>query len=239
MADIFRVHQSIADLHQAPRRDSMRVSQALYGETAQRLEAHEGWVRVKLSRDGYEGWVMEEALGPNLKPATHQLTVIASHIYPAANIKSAPVQEIYRGSALTVTGRAENFATLEGGGFVFAKHVEANPADAAALAAQYLGVPYLWGGKTARGLDCSGLIQIILQLLGLHPPRDSGPQCEDLGTPTQIPARNDLVFWKGHVGIMSSKTRLIHANGFHMAVVEEDLDEACARMGAPLAIKRL
>lgn len=241
MAESLQVLWPIADLHREARRDGMRVSQALSGEGVEILSAHEGWARVRLQADGYEGFMQEEALGKAPSP-THRLMVPASHIYPEANIKSAPVVEAYLGCGLAVAGREGNFLKLAGGGFIIAAHVERQHADPASIAAQFLHVPYLWGGKSMRGLDCSGLIQLALAACGMKAPRDSGPQSESLGVALPQAAalkRNDLVFWKGHVGILTAPGLLLHANAFHMQVVEESLAGAIARIGAPSVIRRL
>lgn len=241
MADLPRILWPVADLHEGPRRDAIRVTQALYGEAAEILEAHEGWARVRLENDGYEGFVMEEALGQAPAP-THRLMVPASHIYPQPDIKSAPATEAFLGCGLAVAGREGNFLKLVQGGFLHAAHVEARHADSASVAALFLHVPYLWGGKTARGLDCSGLIQIALAACGIRSPRDSGLQQQALGVALAEGAplsRNDLVFWPGHVGILTAAGRLLHANAHHMMVAEEDLGAAIARIGKPAAIKRL
>ena len=241
MAEMLRILRPVVDLHAAPRRDGMRVTQALWGEAAEILHSHEGWAHVRLQADGYEGFMEEEALGPAPAP-THRLMVPSAHVYPQPDIKSAPAFEAYLGCGLAVAGVEGNFLRLAQGGFLAAAVMDAKPADPAAMAAQFLHVPYLWGGKTARGLDCSGLVQIALAACAISAPRDSGPQQQQLGRPVaqaEALQRNDLVFWKGHVGMLTAPDRLLHANAHHMQVVEEDFALAIARIGKPAAIKRL
>ena len=182
------------------------------------------------------GW-----LGPALAP-THWLAVPMSHSYPAPDIKQGPESPLFLNSRLTVTGEDKYFLRLADGRFVKKSHtlpLGSHLSDPAAVALQYLGVPYLWGGKSFAGLDCSGLVQLALHACGHQAPRDSCPQ-QALGVPVSGDLRrNDLVFWKGHVGILTAPDRLLHANGHHMQVREEPLAEAITRIGPAEAIRRL
>ena len=116
--------------------------------------------------------------------------------------------------------------------------------DAAGVALRFLGAPYLWGGRESLGLDCSGLVQQALAACGKACPRDTDMQA-GIGVavaPGDL-ARGDLVFWKGHVGMMLDAERMVHANGHHMATVVEPLAEAIARIeaagyGPPTAYRR-
>ena len=109
-----------------------------------------------------------------------------------------------------------------------------NETDFVAVAERFLGTPYLWGGKTALGLDCSGLVQVALTACGVSCPRDSDMQEEALGTavaadPSAL-LRGDLIFWKGHVAIVRGPDSLLHANAHHMAVAIEPVAQAVARI---------
>ncbi|MDP4822684.1 MAG: C40 family peptidase [Aestuariivirgaceae bacterium] len=232
-----RLAAASTDVQKAPRRDAMRMTQGLRGEDVRVFERHEGWAYVQLEADGYVGYVEEEALGPRGPAATHWLSVPSSFAYPAADLKTSPVLEVFFGTRLAVTGTDANYARTPLG-FVPLSHVKSldTPrADPAGIAAEFMYAPYLWGGKTVRGLDCSGLVQLALNACGIAALRDTDMQEASLGRalnagePLQ---RNDLVFWKGHVGILSGPESLIHANGTHMQVVEEPLAQAITRIAA-------
>lgn len=242
MSERKRIAIPVADLHDKPRNDSMRVTQGLYGEAVEILHSAGEWAHVRLVRDGYEGHVIAQALGDSQVLASRLFSVPAGHIYSAPDIKSSPVTEIYRGACVAVKATDGGFMELAEGGFVHAAQMQEAPTDMAAKASEYLFVPYLWGGKTSRGIDCSGLVQVILQACGMESPRDSGPQEKALGRPLaafETPDRNDLVFWKGHVGMLTGPQKLIHANAFHMRVAEEDFGQARQRIGEPTSIRRL
>jgi cell wall-associated NlpC family hydrolase len=233
-----RIIFASVDVQKAPRRDAMRMTQALMGEDVRVFETQEGWAFVQLEADGYVGFVEEEALAPRATAATHWLCVPSSFAYPAADLKTGPVQEIFLGARLTVTSVEGQYARTSQGNFLSVSHVKPlgeHRADPARIASEFLYVPYLWGGKTARGLDCSGLIQLALNACGINTLRDTDMQEASLGrmlAAGEALQRNDLVFWKGHVGILSGPETLIHANGTHMQVVEEPLAEAIARIAA-------
>jgi cell wall-associated NlpC family hydrolase len=160
-------------------------------------------------------------------------------------VKVRPTAELPFLAAVPVTGTTGAFAKLRSGGFVPRPHLEPAPGDAAAQAARLAGAPYLWGGRSAWGLDCSALVQLALLAAGVSAPRDSDMQAAMLGhalAPDAELRRGDLVFWKGHVGMLADAATLIHANAHHMAVVIEPLAEAVARIaaagGGPVAGRR-
>jgi len=233
-----RIVFAATDVQKAPRRDAMRITQGLMGEDVRVYERQEGWAYVQLTADGYVGYVEEEALAPTGLSATHWLSVPSSFTYPAADLKTSPVEEIFFGARLSITAIEDNYARTSEGRYLPLSHVKQigeYRADPASIATEFLHVPYLWGGKTARGLDCSGLIQLALNACGIHVLRDTDMQEASLGRALEKGEalhRNDLVFWKGHVGILSGPKTLIHANGTYMQVVEEPLAEAIRRIAA-------
>jgi cell wall-associated NlpC family hydrolase len=233
-----RIVFACADVQKAPRRDAMRMTQALMGEAVRVFEAQEGWAHVQLEADGYVGFVEEEVLAARGPAPTHWLSVPSSFAYPAADLKTSPVQELFFGTRLTIISIEGQYARTSQGGFLPVSHVKPIGewrSDPAHIASEFLHVPYLWGGKTARGLDCSGLIQLALNACGISALRDTDMQEISLGRALaagEALQRNDLVFWKGHVGILSNPKTLIHANGTHMQVVEEPLAQAIARIAA-------
>ena len=242
MPDRLQIILPLADLMLEPRRDAMRVTQALYGEALEIISSREGWAHVRLEIDGYEGFIDEQAIGHEALPDAI-LSVPASHAYPRPDMKSNPASPLYFGAQFKIIDKEGEFVRLANQLFVKAAHIDKfTYQDPASMALQYLHVPYLWGGKTFAGIDCSGLVQIACQACAIKAPRDSGPQSQSLGQALSEAAtlmRNDLIFWPGHVGILTSADRLLHANAHYMMVVEEALETAIHRIGKPSQIRRL
>jgi cell wall-associated NlpC family hydrolase len=225
-------------LRREPRFDATLDTEALLGETVTLYEESEGWAWVQLSRDGYVGYVPSEGLTRALIAPTHRVSALRTYIYPQPDGKAPPLALLSLNALVSVAGEQGRFLALEGGGYVFARHAlpigEAAP-DYVAVAEAFLGTPYLWGGRTSVGLDCSGLVQLAAEAAGLTAPRDADMQAAELGRPIEWQdgatlRRGDLVFWEGHVGIMTSAHELLHANAHHMAVAVEPLAEAMARI---------
>ncbi len=232
----------VAPLRVGPRPDARLSTEALLGEPVTVFDADgEGWAWAQLDRDRYVGYVPAGALGPAPAAPTHRVRALRSLIFPAPDIKTPPAGWLTLGTRLTALETQGDFVRIARG-FVHAGHLE--PAayrekDPVAVAERFLGTPYLWGGKTAFGIDCSGLVQVVLEAAGYAAPRDSDMQEQALGEalpgdPNQFPAlrRGDFVFWKGHVGMMLDDTFLIHANAHHMAVASEPLFAAIERVHA-------
>jgi cell wall-associated NlpC family hydrolase len=253
-----RIIVPVAPIRHAPRADAAIDSEALQGETVRVFETTaEGWCWVQLEADGYVGFVAAEAIGPIAPEPTHRVTALRTFVYPAADMKLPPLATLAFGSRIALGEPAETrktpyFWLADGSGAVVARHVapvDAPPeADFVAVAARFLETPYLWGGRSAFGIDCSGLVQAALAATGRAAPRDSDQQAAALGAPVEGGvdadlARGDLVFWTGHVGILRDATTLLHASGHHMAVVAEPLDVAIARYAglgvAPTGVRRL
>jgi cell wall-associated NlpC family hydrolase len=177
----------------------------------------------------------------------HRVAVPRTWVYPAPDIKTPPVLALPMNSQLAVAGSEGRFAAFDRG-FIVADHLRplTEPeADFVAVAERFLGAPYLWGGKTWSGLDCSGLVQVALEAAGHAAPRDTDLQQAALGeaVPDSDLQRGDLVFWRGHVGVMLDAETLLHANAHHMQVAREPLAAARARIartGAEiLSVRRL
>ena len=226
-------------------------SELLHGEPVEVYDQNAGWSWVQSKVDGYVGYVQSAALQPGAYTATHRVRVSRTHIYPGASIKTADRGVISMGALLQVAQIEGDFAELSGNaGFVFAKHlapIGQYEGDHVDVARCFLHAPYRWGGRSSIGLDCSGLIQMTLAACGINCPRDTDMQEQTLGIPIvhDLAAlrRGDLVFWKGHVGIVSAPDMLLHATGYVMQVIEEPLQAAVDRIagqGLPItSIKRL
>jgi cell wall-associated NlpC family hydrolase len=216
--------------------DASFLTEALKGERVTIYDTNaEGWAWGQLAADGYVGWLSENALKPTGAPPTHKVTALRTLVFPGPSIKLPPIEALPLGARLTVARFEDRLAVTAAGAYVPAPHlapIDHYESDFVAMAERFLGAPYLWGGKTMLGLDCSGLVQVALTACGVPCPRDSDMQeaafCE--AADISNPQRGDLMFWKGHVAIVRDRLTLIHANAFHMAVVIEPIAEAVARI---------
>jgi cell wall-associated NlpC family hydrolase len=231
-----------APLRQEPRPDAPLETEALLGERVTIYDSNaEGWAWGQLAADNYVGWLPLGALAPPGVPPTHKVAALRSFAFPGPSIKLPPIEALPLGAKLAVVRIEDRLAVTQAGGYVPAAHLKPigeNESDFVAVAERFVGVPYLWGGKTALGLDCSGLVQIALTACGVSCPRDTDMQDAALGNQVRANAdwsnleRGDFVFWKGHVAIVHDAASLLHANAFHMAVAIEPIAAAIARIRA-------
>jgi Bacterial dipeptidyl-peptidase Sh3 domain/NlpC/P60 family len=241
----------VADVRNAPAPDAPLDTQALCGERVTVYEEHEGWAWGQLGRDSYVGYLPAHLLGAAPRQPTHRVTALRTFVYPAPNMKVPPLEALPLGAEVSVEGEGE-YARAAGHGFIYAPHLQPiahYEPDFVSVAEKFLGTPYLWGGKTALGLDCSGLVQVSLAASGISVPRDTDVQAREIGIELPVSdstdlRRGDLVFWKGHVGIMCDAQTLLHANAHHMMVAREPFATARARIlaksfGAITALRRL
>ena len=248
----FTVASEHVDLKRAPRPDAPLDTQLLFGEAVTLFDEDDGWAWVQAARDGYVGYVATSALTRGGATPTHRVVVERTFVYPAADMKTPILGAIPLGGDVVVTATSGAFSRLAGFGFVFGAHLapcdEAVP-DFVTVAEGLIGTPYLWGGKTSLGIDCSGLAQAATTMAGASLPRDTDLQAK-VGEPVSFDKepsqlrRGDLVFWKGHVGIMRDPETLLHANAHHMLVASESFYVARKRIfaasGSDLtAIRRL
>jgi cell wall-associated NlpC family hydrolase len=225
-------------LRREPRFDATLDTEALRGEIVTVYDESEGWAWVQLSRDGYVGYVPGEGLTRALVASTHRISALRTYVYPEPDGKTPPLALLSLNAGIATPRKVGKFLALEGGGFVVASHAApigtAEP-DFVAVAEAFVGTPYLWGGRTSIGTDCSGLVQLALEAAGHASPRDADMQAQELGRvidPKGALRRGDLVFWEGHVGIMTSGKDFLHANAFHMAVAAEPFAQAKRRIKA-------
>ncbi|MFC7333799.1 NlpC/P60 family protein [Rhodocista pekingensis] len=252
-----QIRTGFAALTETPDFDGRQSSQLLFGEVFTVYEERDGWVWGQNGTDGYVGYLRLEALDAEVRTPTHTVTALRSYVYPEPDLKTPPLDLLSLESRLSVTGQSgggrgqqAGWLELATGGWIFAGHaaaLPAPPADPVDTALRLLGTPYLWGGRTSLGLDCSALVQLALAAAGLPCPRDSDMQAASVGTLVSPDGRGhafhrgDLVFFPGHVGIMADADDLIHANAFHMEAVREPLAAVLARAGDKgiTAVRRL
>jgi cell wall-associated NlpC family hydrolase len=247
---LLRCCEPVADLRRDPSPQAPIETQVLFGEDVTIYDEDEGYAWVQLKSDSYVGYMSSNALAAPAETPTHRVGVPRTFVYPVPNIK-APILNALPLNARFAAAPEGDFLRLASGGFVFARHaapLEDATGDFVAVAESLLNAPYLWGGKSGLGVDCSGLVQISLAGAGIAAPRDTDLQEQALGAPIALDfanlRRGDLIFWKGHVGILRDAGTLLHANGFHMQVASEPLREAVERIaektfGAVTSVKRL
>lgn len=236
-----QIMEGVTAMRREPRHDAPLETELLFGEAVIVYDEREGWAWAQAESDSYVGYVSADALAPEVFAPTHRVGVLRTHQYPAPDIKAPPL-ELLSMNALVAVERAEGrFAVLKDGRFAVAAHLAPlgeYEKDFVAVAERFLGTPYLWGGRTSIGLDCSALVQLALQSAGIPCPRDTDMQETVLGEALSDPKdqsafrRSDLVFWKGHMGVMLDEVRLLHANAHHMAVAIEPVADAIARIAA-------
>ena len=245
----FEVVEPVADLRRGPSHEAPLDSQVLLGECMTVYETTgEGWAWGQIESDGYVGWLSANALAAPGPPPTHKVRALRTLVFARPDIKTPPLTSLPMGARLAVARQDERFAITASGWHVPQTHlvpIKSKQDDFVAVAEQFLDTPYLWGGKTSLGIDCSGLVQIALQAAGIACPRDSDMQELALGQITSLAdlRRGDLVFWKGHVAIARNDHELTHANAHHMMVAVEPVEEAIRRIkaagGEVTSVKRL
>ena len=248
----FVVLDGVVDLKREPRPDAALETQLLHGETLRVYDEEDGWGWAQADRDGYVGYVAMSALWRDQIEATHRVAAGRTFVYPSPDMKQPVLMGLPMDARLHVCDVVGDFVKLRPYGFAFAAHVaplDERAADRAGIAELFENVPYLWGGKTTLGIDCSGLVQVSASMAGLSLPRDTDMQ-ETTGARVEVESslgglrRGDLVFWRGHVGLMLDAEALLHANAHHMLVAREPLvhakDRIYAKSGSTItSIRRL
>ncbi len=234
----FQVNCGSAPLRRLPDKKAVLDTELLFGETVILYDEDKGWAWVQSEIDGYVGYTERSGLNSEPLQSTHSVTVLASHIYPEPDLKTVPIYSLPMTARVTVNDKTNNYYKLASGGWIFAGHLEPihiHAVDHCEIARMFLNIPYLWGGKTSVGIDCSGLLQVSLARCGKLIPRDSDMQISSgqsvLYTSDEKDLRRgDLVFWPGHAGILLESQTIIHANATEMRVTMAPLDDLVAKI---------
>ncbi|MGE0279549.1 MAG: NlpC/P60 family protein [Rhizobiaceae bacterium] len=239
-----RVAVPVANVRRKPDSHAGLDTQLLLGDDVFVFEMREGWAWVQSARDGYVGYINVGSLTDRHDTPTHIVTAPRTFVYSGADLRFPQVEALSMGCAVTVVGdtetRGTRYALLANGEALIEKHLRPigeHSDDFVSVAETFPNTPYLWGGTSGFGIDCSGLVQLSMRMCGLDVLRDTDMQEHSIGAPLDAGVnfsnvrRGDLVFWKGHVAIMTDGENMIHANGHTMLVSHEQLDDAIERIG--------
>jgi len=251
-ASIRQSLSGVLPLYCAPSHDAQQSSQIRYGEFLDVFEDNgEGFLWVQNRSDRYVGYVPSSGkFGESIAMMSNRITALKAHVYPKPHVRATPIDELTLGSYVSVCGKHNRWLELTSGGFVFETNVMAtefaNTPDYVFTAGRMLHTPYLWGGRTPKGIDCSGLVQLSLEMAGIDFPRDSDQQREAFAEPLDCHwkdrnwKRGDIVFFlpNPHVGIMTGTDHMIHASGHVMEVTVEPLADFISRGNEVVAVAK-
>jgi cell wall-associated NlpC family hydrolase len=247
---VTKVASDVIPLRGAPETAASQISELLFGENFIVYEWEGPWAWGQCQTDGYVGFTLADGLSNDTVVATHEVSTLRTYAFEKPDLKSWPVATLHMTSRVAVSDEVKGYCLTDAGGWVFRRHLEKIGAggdlekdkiDFITAARSFLGAPYLWGGRSSLGLDCSGLVQLALMRTGRSAPRDSDQQERCVGKILEnglaggvaaCVQAGDLLFMSGHVVVVSAPGWILHANAYHMCVAEEPLDGFLARVAA-------
>lgn len=242
--EMHKVAVGVLPLHREPDAGSGRDSELLFGERFMVYDHACDWVWGQNQTDGYVGYALAEALSPDDGAPTHEIVVPRTHAFEKPDLKTRPVALLHMTSRVEVDDEAGDYCRVDAGGWVPRRHlarIGQADTDIVETARRFMHTPYLWGGRSSLGMDCSALVQFALIRAGRSAPRDSDQQERSIGAVVdggvEAAVPGDLLYLKGHVVMLAEPNSVIHANAHHMAVAKEPLGGFLERMtGLGLAV---
>ncbi|MEH6630537.1 MAG: NlpC/P60 family protein [Halopseudomonas aestusnigri] len=224
-----------SSLRRSPEDGSPLDSELLFGEKLTVYDERNGWAWVQNAKDSYVGYIHSADISKEIRPTTHRIQALRTYVFPKPDMKCPPIDLLSIESAISIVQIEGNYSQIQGGGWVYSAHIMSQDiaaTDHVSIARRFLGTPYLWGGKTSVGIDCSGLIQVSLSACGITAQRDASMQEKTLGIPvnSEQTTEGDLIYWSGHVAIALDNKMAIHATANSMDVMIEPIAHITERV---------